>query len=146
MANAKEQKMKPHKTMTVNQLHKMLDKLIRAGMGRLPVCINKETFQHNLESDGVVYLPVDGVRHESILIMNDDGGTVHDNGREKWRATAVLFGDSGAGFSGVLSSESVEDFIRQLHWSDSATDHEKTLVAGNIRNFAADVRRMTCGK
>lgn len=33
----------------------------------------------------------------------------------------------------------VEQFIRDLPWSDQATDHEKTLVAGNLRGFFADV-------
>lgn len=31
----------------------------------------------------------------------------------------------------------VEQFLRDLPWSDQATDHEKTLVEGNLRNFYA---------
>lgn len=31
----------------------------------------------------------------------------------------------------------LEQFIRDLPWSDQATDHEKTLVEGNLRNLYA---------
>lgn len=34
----------------------------------------------------------------------------------------------------------VEDYIRGLQWSSDATDHEKSLVAGNIRGFYEHVR------
>lgn len=34
----------------------------------------------------------------------------------------------------------VEDYIRSLKWSPAASDWEKTLVAGNLRTFAAWVR------
>ena len=34
----------------------------------------------------------------------------------------------------------VEDYIRGLQWSAEATDHEKTLVAGNIRGFYSHIR------
>lgn len=37
----------------------------------------------------------------------------------------------------------VEQYIRDLPWSDHATDHEKTLVAGNLRGFFAEVARAT---
>lgn len=37
----------------------------------------------------------------------------------------------------------IEQFIRDLPWSDQATDHEKTLVEGNLRNlYAAMVNAM----
>lgn len=45
-------------TMTVSRLHKQLSELIAAGHGRKPVCINKRTFNHQLERDGVVIMPV----------------------------------------------------------------------------------------
>lgn len=34
----------------------------------------------------------------------------------------------------------VEDYIRGLQWSPAATDHEKSLVAGNIRGFYEHAR------
>lgn len=40
----------------------------------------------------------------------------------------------------IAESEAVEKYIRELKWSDSATEHEKTLVGGNIRAFAASLR------
>lgn len=36
--------------------------------------------------------------------------------------------------------DAVEAYIRDLKWSDAATDMEKTLVAGNIRGFYAWLR------
>lgn len=39
-----------------------------------------------------------------------------------------------------LSNSAVEKYIQSLTWSPEATDHEKTLVAGNIRGFAAKIR------
>ena len=44
------------KTLTANQLHKMLGVFIDKGYKRTPVCINKDTFTHALESDGCVIL------------------------------------------------------------------------------------------
>lgn len=38
------------------------------------------------------------------------------------------------------SDQEVEDYIRQLPWSDEATDHEKTLVGCNIRSFYSWVK------
>ena len=40
----------------------------------------------------------------------------------------------------LVSVDSVEDFIKGLEWSDDTPDIYKTLVAGNIRNFAWIVR------
>jgi len=37
----------------------------------------------------------------------------------------------------------VDQFIRDLPWSDQATDYEKTLVAGNLRGFFSEVARAT---
>lgn len=48
-------------TMTVSGLHKQLSELIAAGHGRKPVCINKRTFNHRMEEDGAVILPVESV-------------------------------------------------------------------------------------
>jgi len=37
--------------------------------------------------------------------------------------------------SNEATEEDVEEFIRHLPWSDDATENEKTIAAGNIRNF-----------
>lgn len=37
----------------------------------------------------------------------------------------------------------VEKFIRDLPWSEQATDHEKTLVEGNLRGLFAEMARAT---
>jgi hypothetical protein len=34
----------------------------------------------------------------------------------------------------------IEEYIANLDWSDLATDHEKTLVAGNLRRLYAVLR------
>lgn len=86
------------KTMTVNQLHRLMVKLINQGHGKLPVCINKDTFRDNCESDGAVILPVDGATVRRVYILDDDGGIkMTKAGRECERTMAVLHGTSGAG-------------------------------------------------
>jgi len=37
----------------------------------------------------------------------------------------------------------VDEYISNLPWSLRATDHEKTLVAGNLRGFFAEIARAT---
>lgn len=39
------------------------------------------------------------------------------------------------GLQAGCSDDDVEEFIRNLNWSDQASSDEKTLVAGNIRHF-----------
>jgi hypothetical protein len=39
-----------------------------------------------------------------------------------------------------LSEDSVEDFIASIPWSGAESDNDRTLVAGNIRNFASFIR------
>lgn len=38
------------------------------------------------------------------------------------------------------SWEDVEAYIRAIPWTDAATDHDKLLVAGNLRAYAAGLR------
>lgn len=81
------------KTLTVNQLHKMLGRLIEDGNGRLPVCVNKPSFAHALEADGCSILNAYGIRVEAIYMSDDDGGIKCTKaGREVTQRTAVLFG------------------------------------------------------
>lgn len=89
---------KKHFTMTVNQLHRILGNIIAEGNGRCKVCVNKDTFTHNLEGDGCVILDVDACRVESVMQMNGDGGILHGpDDRERYKTCCVLFGDSDEG-------------------------------------------------
>lgn len=81
-------------TITVAALHKKLTALVERGHGRKPVCINKETFQDNRESDGCVILGVEDL-DGPIWIPNadDDGGHLENaDGSESGRMTVVLKG------------------------------------------------------
>jgi hypothetical protein len=60
--------------MTVKKLHKILSGMIKTGNGRKPVCIEKTSFNHPLESDGCVILPVYTVTLDVVEHVDDDGG------------------------------------------------------------------------
>lgn len=131
------------KTFTVNQLHKQLGKLIDKGNGRTPVCIDKSSFHHPLESDGCVILNAAGFRYEYVLQLQDDGSHLDNNGREHHKRCCILFGESVHPYKGVLSTEAVEEYIRKLEWSENTPDIQKSLVIGNIRGFAQYLREAT---
>lgn len=79
--------------MTVNKLIKLLQKAADDGYGRCPVCVDKPSFYHPLEPDGACIIDVSGTRTESVMMMNDDGGTMHGkHGYEKYRRSFVLQG------------------------------------------------------
>ena len=79
--------------MTLNQLHKLLGKLIDEGLGRRDVCIDKESFRDNRESDGCVILPVCKVDAYWVPQADDDGGTAtNKDGSERGRTTVILGG------------------------------------------------------
>lgn len=44
--------------------------------------------------------------------------------------------------SAALTEDAVEAFIREIPWTMHATDHERALVSGNIRNFAYHLRNL----
>ena len=81
-------------TMTVSKLHKQLSELIAAGHGRKPVCINKRTFNHRMEQDGAVIMPVESVSGPTFIgTADDDGGTKFNrDGTEAGRYSVVLAG------------------------------------------------------
>lgn len=81
-------------TMTVFRLHKQLSELIAAGHGRKPVCINKRTFNHRMEEDGAVILPVESVSGPEFIGTTDDDGGMKFNrdGTDAGRYTVVLSG------------------------------------------------------
>lgn len=85
--------MKKRRTMTVARLAKLLNQAVADGLGRSAVCIDKRTFIHPLESDGACILDVYDGKDESILQIDDDGGTKTDSkGRECHRRCFVLGG------------------------------------------------------
>ncbi len=80
-------------TMTVARLHKMLGEMVEQGQGRRPVCVNKASFYHPLESDGVAILDVTEAKADTITMADDDGGTAtNKDGTEKTRKVFVLGG------------------------------------------------------
>lgn len=80
-------------TMTVAKLHKLLGTLVEEGQGRRPVCVNKSSFYHPLESDGVAILDVTEAKADTITMADDDGWTVSNNdGSEKTRKVVVIGG------------------------------------------------------
>lgn len=90
-------------TITVSRLHRILGTLIEQGHGRLPVCVFKTTFQHNLEEDGAVILAMCGIEVRSDVQIDDDGGTkVNSKGHECYRTTAVIFGSGHEPSAGAL--------------------------------------------
>lgn len=89
--------------MTINKLYKELAALIAKGHGRRKVCVAKETFTHNCESDGVTILDLEGLGIRAINISDDDGGTaVNRDGTERYMTVLVLAGCSGADSKGNL--------------------------------------------
>lgn len=81
--------------MTVNKLYKDLGKLIEAGHGRKKVAINKNTFNHALESDGCVILHVETSSIEWVPTIDDDGGFKENkDGSEAGCSMCVLCGDN----------------------------------------------------
>ena len=80
-------------TMTIAKLHKMLGELVLNGHGRRPVCVNKASFFHPLESDGVVILNVTEAISRTITIADGDGWTAtNKDGSEKTRSVFILGG------------------------------------------------------
>ncbi|AVS67889.1 hypothetical protein C8245_21430 [Paracidovorax avenae] len=80
--------------MTVAALHKALGKLIEQGHGRKPVQVNKQSFQHPLEDDGVVIMDIELIEGPRwIPEADDDGGTKwNKDGTEAGRRVVLLKG------------------------------------------------------
>lgn len=80
-------------TMTIAKLHKLLGEMVEAGNGRTPVCVDKSSFYHPLEGDGVLILDVVEAQARTITIADDDGWTAtNKDGSEKTRNVFVLCG------------------------------------------------------
>ena len=124
-------------TMTANKLHQMLGELIKNGLGRVPVCVNKDTFSHPLEGDGAVILPVTDCRGERVPQIDDDGGTkITKSGREVSSLVIVLFGESDEGF--------VPEDATALAFLKRASDGKHRIVAtGDLSPGQIDEARAT---
>lgn len=93
--------------MTVNRLHKRLTELIADGHGRKPVCVNKQSFQHNCEEDGVVILDLCGLGIVRVPQADGDGGIrINRDGFEATLACLVLVGDTEANSKGEIIDRS----------------------------------------
>lgn len=82
------------KELSVSRLHKELGRLIEQGHGRKKVHIDKSSFHHRLEDDGVVMLPVCAIQVSRIGVSDGDGfAAVTKRGMERTTEVAVLVGD-----------------------------------------------------
>ncbi len=81
-------------SFTVARLHKELGKLIEQGHGRKPVQINKQSFQHILEDDGVVIMDITSIDGPLWITEADDDGDTKWNrdGTEAGRRAVILKG------------------------------------------------------
>jgi len=80
--------------MTLNQLHKKLGKLIEKGHGRRRICVDKQSFQHPLESDGCTILPIERIDVRWIANADDDGGTKENKDGTESGSTLVIIAGS----------------------------------------------------
>ncbi len=81
-------------SMTVARLHKLLGAIVEAGHGRKPVCIDKNSFHHPLEGDGVTIQNVEIVNGPQWISMSDDDGGAKWNkdGSESGKRVVILKG------------------------------------------------------
>lgn len=78
---------------TIGRLCKRLEQLVKEGHARKPVVIDKPSFTHNCESDGVTMLPIAGIGIVHVLQCDGDGGTkIKKDGSESHRQCLVLVG------------------------------------------------------
>jgi len=81
--------------MTITGLQKILAKLIQEGHGKKKIVVDKSSFQHPCEEDGVVILDIDKVTVRSYPICDDDGGSkFRKDGTECYHTNVVITGGS----------------------------------------------------
>ena len=134
------------KTLTVNQLHKLLGKLIEEGHGRDQVCIDKRTFSHPLEGDGVCILAVGGVEFQHISQVDGDGFRMETKrGHEITRRTVVIHGERVYGLKPLLAGRRVEEYINSMakEIPKEATNEEVAAAVNAVRQYANHLREMT---
>ena len=70
--------------MTVGQLNKITSEMVKNGKSRMNVCIDRSTFTHPLESDGLVIMDVSSADTQTFSLMDGDGFTeLRKDGTEK---------------------------------------------------------------
>lgn len=93
-------------SITINRLHRLLGELVADGHGRQSVCIDKPSFQHNLESDGCVILEVCTAKIHTYPRINDDGGIAFNSrGEERTITGLVLGGTDRSSFASAKDSK-----------------------------------------
>lgn len=60
--------------MTINSLQKVLSKLIKKGFGRKEILVDKTTFNHPREYDGITLLPILEIKLKQVELEDEDGG------------------------------------------------------------------------
>jgi hypothetical protein len=94
--------------MTVNQLHKKLSKMIADGSGKRYVSIDKSTFSHVCENDGVTILNAHDCRIARVHVGDEDGGAAENaDGSERYTTVAILFGSGDEKTLGVKKTKKV---------------------------------------
>jgi hypothetical protein len=79
--------------MTIGKLHKELEELIKAGHRRKPVCVDKQSFYHPLESDGATILDIKEVSMQWVATLDDDGEfAMNKDGTERGKTVLVISG------------------------------------------------------
>lgn len=80
--------------MQLRTFIKKLQDLESNGYSRAAVTINKKTFNHPLEQDGVCILDINTIEGDYILQIGDDGFTkVRKDGQECYRKCVVIKGE-----------------------------------------------------
>lgn len=79
--------------MTINKLYELLHHLVVTGHGRMHVCIDKATFHHNCEGDGVTILEIEQAELRTHWLDDGDGSAIiNRDGSERVRTALVLDG------------------------------------------------------
>jgi len=90
-------------TITVSNLHKRLCSLIESGHGRKPVVVDKSSFTHNCEGDGITILDLAGLGIVCVPQGDGDGAIkVNKDGTESCRTCLVLVGSDKANLKGDI--------------------------------------------
>jgi len=80
-------------SMTVGRMHRILSRLMHEGNSRRRVYIDKDSFRHPCEGDGIVILPVESIKLRWFPVGDDDGGIkILKDGTESISAGIVMGG------------------------------------------------------
>lgn len=131
-------------SMTVARLHKLLGALIESGHGRKPVLVNKSSFYHPCEDDGVLMQDLACVKGPKwIPISDDDGGTkFNKDGTESGKEVVVL--DGGWDDEKHIVTMASDSIVRAISVFDdvlgATEDWEDQALAEAVRESQAALR------